>query len=119
MSQLEDLQREEIAMLRERIRQLEMLLQPEGVVVPPEWQLSPTEAMIYRFLLTREMASKRQIMDVIYLGRPGDAPNVKIVDVYICKLRKKLKGRGVEIVTHWGAGYGIAERTRHLPRRAA
>lgn len=37
-----------------------------------------------------------------------DERDLKLVDVWICKLRKKLKPLGVEIVTAWGQGYRLA-----------
>lgn len=37
-----------------------------------------------------------------------DAPEIKIVDVFICKIRKKLDGLGLSILTIWGAGYRLA-----------
>jgi len=40
-----------------------------------------------------------------------DEPDCKIVDVYICKLRKKLREVGVEpIKTSWGKGYYLERR---------
>lgn len=37
-----------------------------------------------------------------------DAPNVKLVDVYICKLRKKLAATGATIRNSHGFGYGLS-----------
>lgn len=37
-----------------------------------------------------------------------DKPEIKIVDVQICKIRKKLGTLGLEVVTEWGRGYRIA-----------
>ncbi|MER9912667.1 winged helix-turn-helix domain-containing protein [Mesorhizobium sp. M0050] len=36
-----------------------------------------------------------------------DEPELKIIDVFVCKLRKKLKPLGVEIQTVWGQGYRL------------
>ncbi len=36
--------------------------------------------------------------------------NIKVLDVYICKLRKKLAGTGLEIRNSWGVGYGLFAR---------
>jgi two-component system cell cycle response regulator CtrA len=40
-----------------------------------------------------------------------DEPEVKIIDVFVCKLRKKLARAGAEgiIGTIWGRGYMIRE----------
>ncbi len=48
--------------------------------------------------------SKEQLLAGIYLHEQDEA-EIKIVDVVICKLRKKLKPLGVEIATVWGRGY--------------
>jgi len=36
-----------------------------------------------------------------------DDREIKIVDVWVCKLRKKLVPLGVEIATSWGQGYRL------------
>jgi DNA-binding winged helix-turn-helix (wHTH) protein len=53
-----------------------------------------------------------------------DKPELKIIDVFVCKLRKKLAqatGGGHYIETVWGRGYVLQDPTRHLveggPRR--
>lgn len=38
----------------------------------------------------------------------GEEPEIKIIDVYICKMRKKLDPIGVRIDTLWGKGYALA-----------
>jgi two-component system cell cycle response regulator CtrA len=49
--------------------------------------------------------SKEQVLNYLYGGR--DEPELKIVDVFICKLRKKLARAGAPdlIETVWGRGY--------------
>jgi two-component system cell cycle response regulator CtrA len=34
-----------------------------------------------------------------------DEPEIKIIDVFVCKLRKKMEIFGVKIETIWGRGY--------------
>ena len=54
--------------------------------------------------------SKEMMMNHLYGGM--DEPEVKIIDVYVCKLRKKLAmAAGGEnfIATVWGRGYMVAE----------
>jgi DNA-binding response OmpR family regulator len=53
--------------------------------------------------------TKDDLMNALYFDRP-DEPEPKIVDVFICKLRKKLIGTGWEIKTTFGTGYRL-ERT--------
>ena len=52
------------------------------------------------------LRSRDQLLADLYWHRhEGEEPAVKIVDVWICKLRKKLEPLRVEIETHWGRGY--------------
>jgi two-component system cell cycle response regulator CtrA len=53
--------------------------------------------------------SKEAILDHLYGGL--DEPNPKIIDVFICKIRKKLQAMGVDdfIETNWGRGYMVID----------
>lgn len=103
-------QQAEIETLRERVRQLEDALVPDDVQVPLEWQLTAAEARLFAFLTTREVATKEAIMSALYSLRADAGPEIKIVDVFICKMRKKLTCHGVDIRTVWGQGYSLANR---------
>jgi two-component system, cell cycle response regulator CtrA len=74
----------------------------------------------YKILLTLMEAhgtvrSKEQILQAMYTtDADGDTPEIKIVDVFICKVRKKIDAvSGIAqlgshmIRTIWGQGYGI------------
>lgn len=50
--------------------------------------------------------SKEQLMADLYWSENED-PEIKIIDVWICKLRKKLQPLGVVIETIWGRGYRL------------
>lgn len=52
--------------------------------------------------------SKEAIMTHLYGGR--DEPELKIIDVFICKMRKKLRAAGSEAVeTVWGQGFVLRD----------
>lgn len=119
MDDLLGIQQIEIETLRERIRQLEKELCPPAVSVPLEWMLTPSEAKVFSHLTTREVVSKQSIMLAMYSDRIDVEPEIKIVDVFICKLRKKLQRFGVEIVTMWGHGYGLKDRIVYAGSNAA
>lgn len=52
--------------------------------------------------------SKEQLLDSIYGLLPsGDEPEIKIIDVFVCKIRKKVDPLGFAIQTVWGRGYRI------------
>ena len=81
--------------------------------------LSGREFQLLELLMLRKGAtlSKAAIMDRIYAGSP-DEPDMKIVDVFVCKIRRKLAdaaalagasppSAGRLIKTIWGHGYQI------------
>ena len=75
------------------------------------FKCSPLEAVMLAAMLKRNEVTKQQLHHVIEQNRPGDPArdetDVKMVDVMICKLRKKLKEHDIKIETMWGLGYLI------------
>jgi len=69
----------------------------------------PAEFELFVFLLARigRAVTKEGILDELYAIRPDAAPEIKIIDVFVCKLRKKLKPLGLDLKTHWGRGYSL------------
>src|SRR5262249_18584716 len=60
--------------------------------------------------------TKEMILNHLYCGK--DEPELKIIDVFVCKLRKKLAlsaGNKRYIETVWGRGYRLCE-SAHLPQ---
>jgi two-component system, cell cycle response regulator CtrA len=74
--------------------------------------LSPKEYDILELLSTRKGATttKEMFLNHLYGGR--EEPDLKIIDIFICKLRKKLsQATGGEhyIQTVWGRGYVLRD----------
>ena len=72
--------------------------------------LTAKEFRIIEFLASRKGAvlSKDAFLNHLYGGI--DEPEPKIIDVFMCKLRRKLAGAsGVVIDTIWGQGYILRE----------
>lgn len=74
--------------------------------------LTPTMARILVALLRRPEMTKNSLHIVtqhdegrIYPNRGKEPSDIKIVDVYICKMRKYYLPPEVEIITIWGIGY--------------
>jgi two-component system cell cycle response regulator CtrA len=66
--------------------------------------------MLELMILRKGVAiTKESFMSHLYGGR--DEPEIKIIDVFICKLRRKLKAAGAAdaIETVWGRGYLLRE----------
>ena len=99
--------------LRERIIQLERAL-TAGYDRLPVGGLTPTEAAVLAAIAASEAgATKVRIFEAVYAMRhDGEAPEMKIVDVYVCKIRRKLRAYDIEIDTVWGWGYRMPLASR-------
>lgn len=82
-----------------------------GWLVPASWHLTDAEAQVMRFLMANETALKGALMDALYPDRLAQ-PEGEIVNVMICRMRKKLVPHGVVIITIWGQGYRLATDSR-------
>lgn len=103
--------------LRERIAHLEAAL---GMNINPHvvLGLTPHEAAIFGILVERGSATRDQIMHALYaLRHDGEEPEVKIVDVLVCKARKKLQRFSISIETVWGQGYRMSAECRDRARK--
>jgi DNA-binding response OmpR family regulator len=52
-----------------------------------------------------QCVAKGPLMDALYFDRAHEEPDPKIVDILVCKIRKKIAGSGFVIETVWGQGY--------------
>jgi two-component system cell cycle response regulator CtrA len=106
--------REERDLLKEQVAFLIAALMGENPL-PLEWNLTESEERIMRVILTREYASKDAIMAALYWDKdePGED---KIVNVMVCKIRKKLKRFAINIKTHWGRGFYLPPEIHHRHR---
>ncbi len=86
-----------------------------------EVRLTSKEFAILELLVVRkgQVLTKTALLNHLYGGI--DEPDGKIVDVFICKLRKKLQAVGGSdlISTVWGRGYVLQEGTAALAALAA
>jgi len=75
--------------------------------------LTPQEMAVFEFIFERagRIVPKEAILEHLYQLRrtEEEVPEIKIVDVYVCKLRKKIKPLGIDIGTSWGRGYYMAD----------
>ncbi len=80
-------------------------------------QLTGKEYAMLELLVLRKgmVLTKDAFLSHLYGGL--DEPDMKIIDVFICKLRKKLQsaGGGYLIETVWGRGYMLREETSQAP----
>jgi DNA-binding response OmpR family regulator len=80
------------------------------------FKMTRLQAAVFVALLRRPELSKEHIHNAIEAIRPqANAPtDLKMVDVVICHIRKKLKiiDKEFNIVTVWGIGYSLLPATR-------
>lgn len=75
--------------------------------------IGPAKFSATAIISVEDGASKSRIFEALYAMRSSlDLPEPKIVDVMVCKLRKKLDALGVEIETIWGWGYRLSPASR-------
>lgn len=90
--------------LRDRLAMLEEAM---GLRIETPLMLGLTghEAKLFGILLKRDLVTKEAAMVAIYGDQPNSEVEIKIVDVFVCKARKKLKPYDIEIETVRGRGY--------------
>jgi DNA-binding response OmpR family regulator len=82
--------------------------------------LSPTEAALLHALESGRVTPRDVIMDRLYFDRPEEVvPKPKIIDVLICRLRRKLARFGVVILTVYRRGLMLPPESRAALRTVA
>ena len=104
----------ELQQLRDRVAELEELL---GMKTPQSpcrlLHLTPTEEKLCGLLLKRPLVTQ----DIFFVAVYGnllecDQPKERMLDVYICKLRKKLSPLEIEITTRPWVGYYLPAESK-------
>jgi DNA-binding response OmpR family regulator len=72
-----------------------------------EMELLALLAKVFPRVLTKEAA-----LDHLYQLDPDGEAEMKIVDVLICKIRRKVEPLGLRIDTQWGRGFALAAPLR-------
>ena len=74
----------------------------------PAVKLSPNERKLFALFYARlgRAVTRGALLDAASYHHGWDCePQPKVIDVYICHLRRKLKGSGFAVETVWGLGY--------------
>jgi DNA-binding winged helix-turn-helix (wHTH) protein len=71
---------------------------------------------LLKLLLSREggVVTRGSAMNALYFDA-HEEPDVKIVDVFVCQLRKKLKGTPYSIESISGVGYKLVKNQQFIP----
>lgn len=105
--------RDQIAALKEQLRarneQFDLITAREAHF-PASWQLAGNERRILGALARKGAASSEALMTAMYYDvREADWPEYpeSVLSVTMCRLRRKMSARGIEIFTLPGAGYAL------------
>jgi hypothetical protein len=98
-----------ILMTCDRCEELDRLLGLDEEF-PPSLGFTTTEQRILGMLSRRAICRAEAIFMAVWGGRPAaDMPEQKIVDVFVCKIRKKLKPHGICVFTKYSEGYYLSQ----------
>lgn len=102
--------------LRERMRILTSLSEYDASL-QVVFGLTGKENLIVSLLMKRDNCTREALMQIMYAHNPESGVEVKIIDVFVCKIRKKLKKYRIQITTVWGKGYLIDAVTKDRIRK--
>lgn len=97
--------REDLLEARALLREIQDARQNDFANYVGVAKLTVHEAKMVALLVRVGRASKDRIYAELYADDYDHAPEPKIVDVFLCKVRRKLTPEGIEIGTVWGYGY--------------
>jgi two-component system cell cycle response regulator CtrA len=108
--------REQLELRDEEVRQLREMFTPV-LAFPPQWRLTSRETSMLAALYAAKGALGKEalhhaVSDLEIETEP------KIVDVYICKIRRKVGRFGIRIETLWGDGFRLRGESRAVIARA-
>jgi len=78
-----------------------------------ELDLSHYERRVLEAIAARggRTVNKSGLMDAVYFDRPPcDVPDIKVIDVFVLKIRRKMRGTAHWIATDFGVGYRYERR---------
>lgn len=104
--------RAEVAWLRDRLR--EANAEDSAAVLMGACGLTPEEASLLAILWRRSPAVVRKaaLFDLLFGDRLDGGPEPKILDVVVCKVRRKVEILAGCIETVWGVGYRLTPQGR-------
>lgn len=82
------------------------------LTVKQRFKLTLTEARLLTALADGRPHSKRALYEYVYQDEFDNFPEMKIIDVLICKIRKKIFPFGIKIATIHSAGYELTDPVR-------
>lgn len=96
---------------RQTIRNLRDLLAPP-LAFPLDWGLTGSETRMLAALYSHPCGLSKEALHTAIDVDIEPSSYIKIVDVIICHIRRKVGKHGVKINTIWGRGYLLAPESR-------
>lgn len=66
--------------------------------------------VLWRNRNTGRVSTKGSLFDHLYSDDPSGGPDIKVIEVLICRIRKKLEVTNIEIATVFDTGYFLRNR---------
>lgn len=79
--------------------------------------LTKSENIILQVLMENRFTTRTTILRALYAGDGREPRGERIVDVFLQRIRKRLRPLGVEINTIWGQGFEIPEASKARVRK--
>lgn len=111
---------DEAATWRERYESLKRDLdEMAATIMPQTLHLTRTEARLLALLYRHPMVTREVAFQVLYGNRVHDdeLPDIKILDVFVCKLRAKLKLWRMSVETIYAQGFAMPRQSKEILRR--
>jgi hypothetical protein len=97
---------EKIELLEARIKDLEAALGAE-FHAPACFGLTPVQERLLGALISRDRLSRDAAYAVIYNDYAKEPPAPKVLDTFMCHVRKKLAPADIVFTTHFGLGWSM------------
>jgi DNA-binding response OmpR family regulator len=79
------------------------------------FSLTRSEAVVFGVLMRHRAPHREMFMQALY-GASDDPATGKVLDIFICKMRQKLRPHGIEIKTITAEGFMIPEASKARAR---
>jgi DNA-binding response OmpR family regulator len=108
---------QEVEFYREENRQLRAMLTARDFHMPSAWGLTRAEEKLLGSLYSAPNYMRRH--EALRMASCIDPhADQKVVEVRVCKMRKKLRPHGIEIRTVWGEGYELTNESARIIKEA-